>query len=104
MYRNLTWLVLTSVGLSLTQQAIAPAQTLSRLTPSQIQRITRDLHRSSSEDFFRQGKEQFERNVRIGFEKRSQLNQDLLKISPGLQPQPDFHPLEKPATKLLSEP
>ncbi len=66
-----------------------------RLSPSQMQRISNDLVRSSSRDFFERGQKQLENEIETLNRRQQFLNEGVLKISRDLQIQQDTYPFER---------
>lgn len=88
-YLIATGWVLSALVVSDASAIARPIAPLSRFTPAQIQRLSRDLNRSNAEDFFRQGQEKLEREVQLLNRKRNLLTDELLKVDPPIQMQRD---------------
>jgi hypothetical protein len=90
----------TTLALTLMAVGVSQAQSVprsDRLSPLQRNQISRDLIPSSAQDFFRAGQANFEQEIRLLTRPRSPLNEPLLTVRPGAQPQPETKP-ERPAS------
>ncbi|GAA6615738.1 hypothetical protein [Scytonema sp. NUACC26] len=67
------------------QSSAYAIQDTPRLTPTQIQRFSRDLVPYNSQDFFNEGQELIEREIQILKERQNSSKEPILKVNP--QPQ-----------------
>lgn len=77
-----------------------PSPNIPRLNSSQLQSISRDLFRSSSEDFFRQGQVKLEKEIDQLTRQRQLLSEGILRVDPNLKLQQDLQQLEQPDSSL----
>ena len=63
------------------QTAVNAQQDLPRLTPTQIQNISRDLVPYNSQEFFRQGQELMEREIQLLRQRQISPKEPVLKVN-----------------------
>ncbi|MEC4815597.1 MAG: hypothetical protein SAK29_20320 [Scytonema sp. PMC 1069.18] len=65
-------------------------QSVPSLTPSQAQRLSRDLVPSNSQDFFNRGQNLIEREIQILRKKQNSSTKPILKVNPQAPTEKDF--------------
>ena len=71
-----------------------------RLSPSTVQRLSRDLIPSSAQDFFNAGQTHLEKEILLLTQPRSPLKENLLTVHQGTNQQTD-NQLERPSHEFL---
>ena len=96
--KRVVYVLSSAIALIVVTISASLAQSVShsdRLSPSNLQRFSRDLIPSSAQDFFKAGQAQVEHEIRLLARPRSPLNEPLLTIRTVTKTQPEPKP-ERP--------
>jgi hypothetical protein len=74
------------------QSPVIAEQSVPSLTPSQAQRLSRDLVPFNSQDFFNRGQNLIEREIQILMKKQDSSAKPILKVNPQAPTEKDFPP------------